>query len=269
MDWKQDFETELKLAFPHLKLQINEVDSKIEIYINDFSRRAFLIFNELSYNETLDYILKGVSLRNFQVTVNLNEIPFIFYCEGKALLVSESRIQHPDQFETVSEWFKNLTSIELPENLANEITNFIGDDVWSNIVMERKKIGGFPHGLIFPDVPKYKILGFMGHGVNSYAIYYTRKETDGSIITLREPFGGAYRTNSLRDAKNALLAIDIANDLFDFAQSKGVQIEIRSNMGENWAIFNHGGEKLCVERNYRPLEEWVKRIKETVKKLAS
>jgi hypothetical protein len=58
-------------------------------------------------------------------------------------------------------------------------------------VIAGRPIAGFPHRLeVATDVP-YRLSGFGGHGVNSYAIYVTEERPDLSL-RLRLLFGGAY-----------------------------------------------------------------------------
>ena len=89
----------------------------------------------------------------------------------------------------------------------------------------------------FIDAPRegYFLIGFWGHGVNSYAFYYVRDDPR-SRVYLRLPYGGVYMDND----ENATRISRFLPALFEFERK---QLEAGSTL---MAVDSMGAGNYCV-----------------------
>jgi hypothetical protein len=89
--------------------------------------------------------------------------------------------------------------------------------------------------LFDPDMKDYFLIGFWGHGVNSYAFYYVRVDS-GRRIFFRLPYGGVYMDNE----KNAAYIVQFMTRFLEFEE------EIGQNVKDLMAINSMGDEHYRV-----------------------
>jgi hypothetical protein len=95
------------------------------------------------------------------------------------------------QARNFDEWFLQTVSQPFPWRDWGKDFVLLDGNIWGSPGIAGHPISGFPHRLeVATDVP-YRLSGFAGHGVNSYAIYVTEERPDLSL-RLRLSFGGAY-----------------------------------------------------------------------------
>jgi hypothetical protein len=93
--------------------------------------------------------------------------------------------------KSFDEWFLQTVSQPFPWSSWGKDLVALDGNIWGSPGIAGRRISGFPHRLeVTTDLP-YRLSGFGGHGVNSYAIYVTEERPDLSL-RLRLLFGGAY-----------------------------------------------------------------------------
>lgn len=93
-----------------------------------------------------------------------------------------------------------------------------------------EQVSGFPHALWVSGNPTHRVVGFRGHGMNSYAGYFT-DIAPGSWVLLRMFFGGVYGDTE-RDSARLVEEIAAVHAVTRELRSLGLFFLIVENMGD-------------------------------------
>jgi len=105
--------------------------------------------------------------------------------------IDGGEVSQPGQARIFDEWFVQTVARPFPWSDWGKDFILLAGNVWGSRVITGHPVSGFPHLLeVATDVP-YRLAGFAGHGVNSYAIYVT-EESPRLSMRFRFQFGGAY-----------------------------------------------------------------------------
>lgn len=128
-------------------------------------------------------------------------IPRIYKFEAQSQLLGPITPENVDEFKVFTK-IKDLiesvfdihfSMIPLPKSDIYELpySNLIGS---RDAIKNRYLVQASIDDLLKLDYNNYFLMGFWGHGVNSYAFYYLRADSKSNIF-LRLPYGGAYMDN--------------------------------------------------------------------------
>jgi hypothetical protein len=130
-------------------------------------------------------------------------------------------------------WFRTITDAELPLEAALRPTHHVDDLLWvsanlADVAVKR------PMTPTFLDVPDdYVMAGHWGHGVNSYAIYYTGRWQRHRVF-FRLPYGGVYG-DPAQDVAFAVEYLAAYAAFREHSMSRFDASTLYHNMGESFA----------------------------------
>jgi hypothetical protein len=190
---------ELRLDLPKIGaatwLDLNEGKLRIEAFWADAARLASLLRerNDICGHLQAWAAAHGGRLEVFVVHVGgdgQGVLRIIVTPDGIAFIDGSDDSQQ-GQAKNFDKWFLQTVSLPFPWRDWGQDFVPLDGNVWGSPGIAGRPIAGFPHRLeIATDAP-YRLSGFGGHGVNSYAIYVTEERPDLSL-RLRLLFGGAY-----------------------------------------------------------------------------
>lgn len=93
-----------------------------------------------------------------------------------------------DEFAT---WFLRVFGVAFPLPQLAETFCQANSELWADRPIDADAVEGFPHHFRVPSAVRYRLCAYDGHGINSWAAYYTVARP-GRRVYLRLPFGGAY-----------------------------------------------------------------------------
>ncbi len=128
-------------------------------------------------------------------------IPRIYNFEAHPQLLGPITPENSDEFKVfkkIKDLIESLfdipfSEIPLPKSDIYELpySNLIGS---RDAIKNRYLVQASIDDLLKLDYNNYFLMGFWGHGVNSYAFYYLRADSKSNIF-LRLPYGGVYMDN--------------------------------------------------------------------------
>lgn len=229
-----------------------------------------LITSESSFPaQTLNQALRDPEIRNdlaawsdgdlmvvVRGTATGAEAPIVLIRDGQVLLVSGAMDLGPEidgASAGFAAWFEVL--IGAPPPITLEVQE-LEKDLWGTPGTKGKEMVGFPRMILIPGQDNYTLVAFGGYGMNSYALYLTRRSGKAGMF-LRLPWGGAYVDPDRRRPK-LLAALREANELFELAAAKQVPFRLNNNMGA-WYFVPLDGE---TSLDRAPMLRSLKRVRE-------
>jgi hypothetical protein len=219
----------------------------------------------------------GNDLKTYKVSEEpeklfLEYIPKVYNFEPNPRILGPVNPVNSDEFEVFTK-IKNiientfeipLSKITLPQLNIYEIPNysFIGSKkALKNRYLAQGSIDDF-----LKEDNDYFIMGFWGHGINSYAFYYIRTDPKSKIF-LRLPYGGGYMDNDKEKVriKNYLTRFFSLEKKLSKITQHTLAIE---SMGEsyfklrlkNGETFNYELSFYYSEENYQELSEMINKL---------
>jgi hypothetical protein len=144
-------------------------------------------------------------------------------------------------------WFKGLTGSDFPDAATGNSFREIRSNTWAIGGVSENEIGGLNIWLIRKSGEgPYKLCAFDGHGINSYAVYYTVVE-EGIDIRLRLYFGGIYCDEKVAGDR-VVKDITAVHAMIERAKAEKVPLKIFANMGQ-WNINGESTRGPVFPRN--------------------
>jgi hypothetical protein len=130
-------------------------------------------------------------------------------------------------------WFRDLTGVEYPVPAALAGLSAVKPNLWASYVVPHSRAVGLPHFLSVepvPDPPVLRVIGHVGQGLNSHALYSTIIDANRDI-RLRLAFGGAFM--DMEERRQAILAdLTLIEWLYERVRDLPVRCVVRFGKGD-------------------------------------
>jgi hypothetical protein len=127
-----------------------------------------------------------------------------------------------------SDWFRKTTSKTFPWSDWNDELIQLQPEIWGSPVLRGSRLLGDYRVIEVSTQSPYRIVGYKGHGINSYFIYVTEEKPEVSL-RLRMSFGGVYSDPEVSSEKIIKTLETVKNFLAEF-QPQFSSIKLHNNI---------------------------------------
>lgn len=154
--------------------------------------------------------------------------------------------------DNFADWFKKTTSKTFPWPDWNDELIQLQPDIWGSPVLKGLPIQGDYQAIkVYTHFP-HRIVGYKGHGINSYSIYVSEKKPEISL-RLRMSFGGVY-SDPEESSQKIIETLDTVRKFLNEFQSQFSRIQIKNNI-TYWKLSLWRLGKIVFDSEIKNLEE--------------